>query len=121
MNRQVILKTRPEGIAQASNFALVETQLRPLASDEVRIANRYVSVEPAMRGWIADTGNYAEPVSLGSVMKALAVGEVVESANPSWRPGNWVTGWFGWEGFATVTPQAILRRLRHDDLPPWWH
>jgi len=119
MNRQVILRSRPAGIAQAANFDLIETPLQALAPGEVRIANRYLSVEPAMRGWIADAGNYAEPVALGSVMKSLAVGEIVETADPDWPVGEWVTGWFGWQQFATVTPQAILRRLREADLPPW--
>jgi NADPH-dependent curcumin reductase CurA len=119
MNRQVILQSRPRGVAQAENFAIVESPLIPLVPGEVRIANRYLSVEPAMRGWIADTGNYTEPLALGSVMKALAVGEVVETRNPAWRAGDWVTGWFGWQEFASVKPQAILRRLKKDDLPPW--
>ena len=118
MNRQVILISRPTGIAQAANFAVIDAPLAPLAQGELRVANRFLSVEPAMRGWIADAGNYAEPVALGSVMKALAVGEVVESRDPQWAVGSMVTGWFGWQRFATVTASAILRRVEHGDLPP---
>ncbi len=117
LNRQVILVSRPAGVAQAENFAIVEAPLPPLGPGEIRIANRFLSVEPAMRGWIADAGNYADPVALGSVMKALAVGEIVETADPHWAAGELVTGWFGWQQFATVTPQAILRRIRETDLP----
>lgn len=117
MNLQVILTSRPAGIARAENFAIVEAPLSPLAAGEIRIANRFLSVEPAMRGWIADTGNYADPVPLGGVMKALAVGEIVESADPTWPVGQIVTGWFGWQQFATITHAAILRRVRETDLP----
>jgi NADPH-dependent curcumin reductase CurA len=119
VNRQVILNSRSTGVAQAADFSILETPLQPLGAGEIRIANRYLSVEPAMRGWIADTGNYSAPVALGSVMKSLAVGEVVETADPAWKVGEWVTGWFGWQQYASVTGEAILRRVREDDLPPW--
>lgn len=117
MNRQVILISRPAGIAQAENFAIVGTPLAPLAEGELRIANRFLSVEPAMRGWIADAGNYSAPVAIGEVMRSLAVGEVVESKDPAWTVGDLVTGWFGWQQFATVTAAAILRKVNDSDLP----
>ena len=118
MNLQVILTSRPTGIAQADNFAIIATPLAALAPGEIRIANLFLSVEPAMRGWIADAGNYADPVPIGGVMKALAVGEIVESRDPQWTVGSIVTGWFGWQQFATVTAQAILRRVSESDLSP---
>src|SRR3546814_11737318 len=63
MNRQCILASRPEGIAQAENFALVTAERLPLADGEIRVRNQFLSVEPAIRGWIADRGNYAAPVA----------------------------------------------------------
>lgn len=117
MNLKVILKSRPAGIAQADNFEIIAAPLAPLGPNEIRITNRFLSVEPAMRGWIADAGNYAEPVALGSVMKSLAVGEIVESRNADWPVGQLVTGWFGWQQFATVDAGAILRKVDQTDLP----
>ena len=76
-----------------------------------------LSVEPAMRGWIADRGNYSAPVAIGSVMRALTVGEVVESRHPDYRPGEIVTGWFGWQELATVDRGAVIRRVLETDLP----
>ena len=52
--------------------------LKPLGDDEVLVRNIYLSVEPAMRGWVSDVANYSEPVPLGSVMRALAVEGVFE-------------------------------------------
>ena len=118
MNRQVILVSRPEGVAQAENFAITESESAPLHAGQLRIRNRYLSVEPAMRGWIADAGNYAAPVAIGSVMRALAVGEVVESQAKEWAPGELLCGWFGWQEEAVVTPDAVLRRVTETDLPP---
>ena len=117
MNRQVVLKSRPEGIAQERDFAIVETPLAELEPGEIRIANRFLSVEPAMRGWIADAGNYLQPVGIGEVMRSLAVGHIVESAHPDWKEGEAVTGWFGWQELATVKPEAIVRRVMETDLP----
>jgi NADPH-dependent curcumin reductase CurA len=78
------------------------------------VRNEFLSVEPAMRGWIADRGNYSAPVAIGSVMRALAVGEVIESRH---HAGEIITGWFGWQELATVDGGAVVRRVLEADLP----
>lgn len=118
MNRQVILVSRPTGVAEAENFAVVDAPFVPLTDGQIRIRNRFLSVEPAMRGWIADVGNYSAPVAIGSVMRALAVGDVVESRNADWAVGELLCGWFGWQDEAVVTPDAVLRRITEHDLSP---
>jgi NADPH-dependent curcumin reductase CurA len=70
-----------------------------------------------MRGWIADTGNYSAAVELQSVMRALAVGEVVESRHADFRAGDVVTGWFGWQELAVVDASAVMRKIVETDLP----
>ncbi len=82
-NRQVILVSRPSGVAQAENFQIRETPVAALSDGQVLVRNAFLSVEPAMRGWIADAGNYSTPVAIGSTMRALAVGTIVESRRPS--------------------------------------
>ena len=116
-SRQVVLVSRPRGIAQSENFAIRETELGPLPEGQIRVRNSFLSVEPAMRGWIADKGNYSAPVEIDSVMRSLAVGEVAESRSPDFRPGEVVMGWFGWQNFADVAPSAVVRRVRETDLP----
>ena len=117
MNRQVILASRPTGVAQAEHFAIRTEPDAPLADGKLRVANHFLSVEPAMRGWIADAGNYAEPVPIGGVMRSLAVGEVVESRTSQFAAGDQVMGWFGWQERAVVDPAAVVRRVREQDLP----
>jgi NADPH-dependent curcumin reductase len=117
INRQVVLVSRPAGIAQAENFSIREAPLAPPQEGQILVRNEFLSVEPAMRGWIADQGNYSAPVAIDSVMRALAVGEVVESRHPDYRAGEIVTGWFGWQEFATVDGAAIVRRVLETDLP----
>jgi NADPH-dependent curcumin reductase len=117
LNRQVILTSRPTGVAQAEHFAIVDAPHAPLGDGELRVRNRFLSVEPAMRGWIADVGNYAAPVEIGSVMRALAVGEVTESRASGFTQGDIVTGWFGWQEEAVVNVAAVVRKVVEADLP----
>ncbi len=117
MNRQCVLIARPTGVAQAEHFAIIDTPDAPITDGQIRVRNRFLSVEPAMRGWIADAGNYAAPVAIGSVMRAIAVGEVIESRTPEYALGEAVTGWFGWQQEAVVTNDAIIRRVAETDLP----
>jgi NADPH-dependent curcumin reductase len=118
MNRQVILTSRPTGVAQAEHFAIVETACPPLSEGQIRVRNRILSVEPAMRGWIADVGNYSAAVEIGSVMRSLAVGEVIESRCPANAVGETVVGWLGWQEEAVVDAAAIVRKVVETDLPP---
>ena len=117
MNRRVVLASRPTGIAQAEHFRIEDVPSMPLGEGEIRVRNSQLSVEPAMRGWIADTAGYAQPVPLGAVMRALAVGEVIESRTPAYAVGDVVTGWFGWQDETVVAPEAVVRRVLETDLP----
>ena len=116
-NRRVLLVSRPTGVAQSEHFAIEDAPVVEPGDGEITIRNRYLSVEPAMRGWIADTRGYAEPVAIGSTMRALAVGTVVASRHPDYAEGDDVTGWFGWQDFATVGAEAVVRKVRERDLP----
>jgi NADPH-dependent curcumin reductase CurA len=117
VNRQVRPTSRPSAIPDAENFEIVETPVPEIANGEVLVRNIYLSVEPAMRGWVSAVANYSEPVALGSVMRALAVGRVEESRHCDFQPGDYVTGMFGWQDYAAVTPEAIQRKVTETDLP----
>ncbi len=116
MNRQVLLASRPEKEASADNFRLVETELAPLAEGEVRVRNHYLSIDPYMRGRMNAGKSYTAPQPLGEVMVGGAVGEVVESRNPAWRPGDKVVGQFGWQEFAT-SKGAGLQKVDDSKVP----
>ncbi|AJR25389.1 MULTISPECIES: NADP-dependent oxidoreductase [Sphingobium] len=110
LNRQVLLTSRPAGIAQAENFAIGHAPIQQPAPGQILVRNHYLSIEPAMRGWIADAGNYAVPVAIGSVMRSLASGEVVASAHPDYAVGEYVSGWFGWQDYACVPADEVVQR-----------
>jgi NADPH-dependent curcumin reductase len=117
MNRQVRLKSRPEGIPQAAHFEIVEVPVPTPGPGQVLVRNHWLSVEPAMRGWVNAVGNYSEPVAVGAVMRAFAAGRVVASNDAAWPVGTAVTGLFGWQDYALVDGAAIQRRIDETDLP----
>lgn len=117
VNRQVLLKSRPEGIPDARNFEIVTGPVPKPGDGEILVRNAFLSVEPAMRGWVSAVANYSEPVAIGAVMRSLAAGRVVESKHPDFHAGDRVTGWFGWQDYAAVPAQAVQSRFTDPDLP----
>jgi NADPH-dependent curcumin reductase CurA len=117
INRQIRLKSRPSGIPQAEHFEQVSMPVPELQPGQILVRNLYLSVEPAMRGWVAAVANYAEPVALGAVMRSFAAGRVEASRDPAVPVGTRVTGLFGWQDYAVVDAAAIERRVDEADLP----
>ena len=88
-----------------------------LKEGQVLVRNIYLSVDPAMRGWVNVAANYMDPVPLGSVMRSFAVGRMVESRHPDYRIGEIVSGMFGWQDYAAVDAAAISRKVTETDIP----
>lgn len=117
INREVRLKTRPAGIPQAEHFEIVQAPVAVPAEGQIVVQNLFLSVEPAMRGWVSGVGNYSEPVPLGGVMRSFAVGRVVESRSADFAVGDVVTGMFGWQDYAVIEGPKIQRKVDELDLP----
>lgn len=114
-NTKVVLSERPAGYPKAHHFRIEQSPIDSIPVDGVLIKNHFLSIDPAMRGWICDVGNYLDPVAIGSVMRSLAVGEVIESSSDRFSVGDFVTGWFGWQQFAAVPQTAIIRKVSRDE------
>lgn len=117
VNRQVVLASRPDGIPQPEHFRIVATPVPEPGPGQVLVRNRWLAVEPAMRGWVSAVANYSEPVAIGAVMRSFAAGHVIASGSPDWPAGTAVTGLFGWQDYALVDAAAIERRIDETDLP----
>lgn len=111
MNHAVILKSRPSGVPTADNFASVECALPALADGQIHVRNHYLSVDPAMRGWLSDASGYSDPIAIGEVMRSFAVGEIVATRSPHFVVGQKVVGFFGWQEEAIVSADAVLFRV----------
>jgi NADPH-dependent curcumin reductase CurA len=116
MNRQWRLAARPQGMVKDSDFTFGSQPIPVTAPGEVLVRTRYLSCDPAQRGWLEDAPSYVPPVQLGEVMRALGVGEVVESRHEDFQAGDLVQGMLGWQEYATVQAGAVRKLPR--DLPP---
>jgi NADPH-dependent curcumin reductase CurA len=116
-NRQVILKSRPHGIPQSGHFEIVDAPLAELQPGELLVRNDFLSVDPAMRGWVNAAANYSDPVAVGSVMRSFAAGQVVASRNPAYAENDRVMGMLGWQEYAVTDGKAIRRKVVESDLP----
>jgi NADPH-dependent curcumin reductase CurA len=104
------LMSRPDGLPSSENFELRETTLPPLGEGMVRVRNRWLSVDPYMRGRMSDVKSYVPPFQLGQPMEGGAIGEVVESRAEGFAPGDLVLHMAGWRDEAVV-PAATLTKL----------
>ena len=110
MARAWHLKSRPSGLPTADNFELKPLELPPLEDGMVRVANRWLSVDPYMRGRMNDVKSYVPPFAVGAPMDGGAVGEVVESNASGLQPGDLVVHMAGWRDEA-VLPAAAATKL----------
>jgi len=81
------------------------------------VRNEFLSVDPAMRGWVSAVANYSTPVGIGEVMRAFAAGTVIASRHPGYAEGDKVMGMLGWQEFAVSDGTSIVRKVRETDLP----
>ena len=100
-NRQWLLARRPLGMVSPADFTLVDRPVPVIGPGEVLGRVRYLSFEPAMRGWMDDRDSYVAPVELGSPMRAPGLAEVVESNDPAFAAGDVVFGMMQWSEYVS--------------------
>lgn len=111
MNHQVKLRARPVGRVRPSDFELVEAAVPEPGANEVLLRVLWLSLDPAMRGWVALGKNYAEPVPLGGVMRGFTVSEILRSNHPDYARGDLVVGMQGWQEYAVSDGSDIHRKI----------
>ncbi|MFL0352645.1 NADP-dependent oxidoreductase [Xanthomarina sp. GH4-25] len=106
MNKQLILAKRPEGIPDASTWTLESHTIPTISDGEFLVQQHYVSLDPAMRGWMNDSKSYIEPIAIGDVMRAGSIGKIIKSNHPDFHIGDTVTGWGGVQQYAVATDKT---------------
>lgn len=117
VNQQVWLKSRPNGIPQAENFAIRDAEVPKIVSGELLIRNHFLSADPAMRGWISDSSNYWPQIEISETMRAFSVGEVIDSQNPKYAVGDRLMGIFGWQEYSASTDKYVMLKVKDAGLP----
>lgn len=101
-NLQVRLAARPEGMPTRRHWDVGRTKIVKPSDGEVLVRTSFVSIDPAMRGWLRDVRSYLPPVAVGDVMRAGGVGTVVASKHPGFKEGDQVVGHLGVQSHALV-------------------
>lgn len=115
-NMRYTLARRPEGHIKPDDFAAVHETLPDLEPGQVLVRQVFMSLDPAMRGWISDDrDSYAPPVEIGETMRSFGVGVVEASRADELAVGTPVNGMFGWTQYAIVDPREVA--ALPDDLP----
>ena len=121
INRKQILKKRPIGIPDEETWELHESNIRELDEGEMLLYQEYISLDPAMRGWINQTRSYISPVEIGQVMRAGSVGKVIKTKGKTiFKEGDFISGW----GVFKITvllrektfTQLILKKLIYQHI-----
>jgi hypothetical protein len=115
-NTQVLLVSRPTGWVTEDNFRIVETPVPAPQDGEALVRNRWLSLDPYMRGRMSDAKSYVPPAALGAVMVGQTVAEVIETRDSSLRPGDMVLTDLGWQCYG-VAKAAGLRKIDASRAP----
>src|SRR5438105_9858265 len=99
-NHQFRLAARPEGLPKRSDWKYVEEPVNDPGPGQILIKVLYISLDPAMRGWMNDGKSYVPPVGIGEVMRAFALGRVTASQNAGYAVGDHVVGILGVQEYA---------------------
>ena len=95
-NKQIIFKKRPLGVPEKDTWELQNNTIPELEEGEILVQHHYISLDPAMRGWMNDTKSYIPPIAIDDVMRSGSIGKVIENnGNPKFEVGDVVTSWGG--------------------------
>ena len=78
-NQQFLLAARPVGLPQAHDWQFHEQAVPEPQEGEIVVKVLYLSLDPAMRGWMNEGRSYIRPVAIGEVMRAGGLGVVIAS------------------------------------------
>lgn len=109
INHKFELAARPVGLPKRSDWNYKQESVRNLADGELLVKILYISLDPAMRGWMNDSKSYIPPVAIGETMRALALGRVLASKNANFAVGDHVYGPLGVQEFAITNGAAVIK------------
>ncbi len=108
-NRQYKLAQRPTGMVKREDFEFSQGAVPELAEGQLLVKVEFISLDPAMRGWMNDAKSYIPPVGIGEVMRAGGAGKVVASRHPGFNVGDEVVGIFGVQDYAISDGKGVTK------------
>ena len=108
LNRQVVLKSHPNGAPLPEDFELVESTIAEPGEGQMLVRNLFFSLEAAIRGWLDGKANYFEPIPLGGAIRGPSVARVVTSHLEGFAAGDIIFGLHHWEDYSLSDANTIL-------------
>ena len=123
VNRQWILNRRPQGDVRPDDFDFVQGKVPELRDGDVLVRSLYFGYDASQRIWLTEDGGYMDPIMPGEPMRCMGIGQVVESLNPDYKPGQIVEGFMSWQDYAVVRADGPmpLRPLPDAPYPLSWN
>ncbi|SLN36594.1 NADP-dependent oxidoreductase [Ruegeria meonggei] len=119
INRQIVLNERPKGEPDANTLRMTTTEVPVPGANEMLVRTVYLSLDPYMRGRMNDAKSYAEPVSIGGVITAQVVAQVVSSNLDGFEPGDYVLSGSGWQDYAITDGTEVMNLGKSPENPSW--
>ncbi|PKP11874.1 MAG: NADP-dependent oxidoreductase [Bacteroidetes bacterium HGW-Bacteroidetes-3] len=109
MNKTILLEKRPVGKPQLSDFKFVSNEVEEISTGELLLKTTYVSVDPYLRGRMSDAKSYAPSFELQKPITSGIIAEVIDSKNPAFTKGDFVSGMLAWKEFQKSNGEGLLK------------
>jgi len=106
-NKKIVLARRPDGMVNNEDFEIKIDNLPELQEGQFLIENEYISLDPAMRGWMNAGTTYIPGVEIGAVMRGFAAGKIIQSNHPDYKEGEYASGLLGVQQYAISDGKGI--------------
>lgn len=116
-SREIHLRARPSGVPQPDDFVMVEADVPEVEPGQVLVQNKFISVDPYMRGRMNESRSYVPAFEIGKVIRGGSVGQVLESEADGFKAGDYVLSSSGWQE-RFVYPEEKLRKIDAEIAPP---
>ena len=111
VNRQILLRKRPVGVPTMEDFETAETAVGVPGPGEVLLKNLYLSIDPAIRGWMSDARSYLPPIALGAPIRSGTLSQIAASNDDAWPEGQLVQALAAWEWYSVVPSSSLHGRV----------
>lgn len=118
VNRQILLRKRPVGVPTVGDFEAGESAVGMPGPGEVLLKNLYLSIDPAIRGWMSDAKSYLPPIEIGEPIRSGTLSQIIESNAEGWPVGQIVQALAAWESYSVVSSRMLHGKVKTIDGIP---
>ncbi len=119
-NTQIIKAAHPQGMLKSTDFDIKTYDLPDLENGQILVRIEYISLDPAIRGWMNPGTTYVKGIEIGEVVRTFSVGEIIESKNDNFQVGEYVWGLMGAQKYA-IHDGAGLMKADIKAAPASWY